>query len=85
MTAQHRLTAPATDPGLAEALRHGLDQVEAALHDAGEERLPVRHRGLAHLVDAGGKRFRPLLVLLAAQFGDPHRAGRRARRRSWSS
>ena len=24
-----------------------------------------------HLVDAGGKRFRPLLVALAAQFGDP--------------
>jgi heptaprenyl diphosphate synthase len=25
-----------------------------------------------HLVEAGGKRFRPLLTLLAAQFGDPH-------------
>ena len=24
-----------------------------------------------HLVDAGGKRFRPMLALLAAQFGDP--------------
>ncbi len=31
-----------------------------------------------HLVDAGGKRFRPLLVLLAAQFGDPTRRGCRA-------
>ena len=28
-----------------------------------------------HLVDAGGKRFRPLLVLLAAQFGDPGAPG----------
>ena len=28
-----------------------------------------------HLVDAGGKRFRPLLVLLAAQFGDPAAPG----------
>lgn len=28
-----------------------------------------------HLVDAGGKRFRPLLVLLAAQFGDPDAPG----------
>jgi heptaprenyl diphosphate synthase len=26
-----------------------------------------------HLVDAGGKRFRPLLVALGAQFGDPDR------------
>lgn len=28
-----------------------------------------------HLVEAGGKRFRPLLVLLAAQFGDPDAPG----------
>mgnify|MGYP000290575490 CR=1 FL=1 len=28
-----------------------------------------------HLVEAGGKRFRPLLVLLAAQFGDPDSPG----------
>ena len=28
-----------------------------------------------HLVEAGGKRFRPLLVLLAAQFGNPEAPG----------
>ncbi len=28
-----------------------------------------------HLVDAGGKRFRPMVVLLAAQFADPTAAG----------
>jgi heptaprenyl diphosphate synthase len=29
----------------------------------------------SHLVEAGGKRFRPMLVLLAAQFGDPGAQG----------
>ena len=28
-----------------------------------------------HLVEAGGKRFRPLMVLLAAQFGNPDAPG----------
>ena len=31
-----------------------------------------------HLVEAGGKRFRPMLVALGAQFGDPTRAAGRA-------
>ncbi len=29
----------------------------------------------SHLVEAGGKRFRPMLVVLAAQFGDAHAPG----------
>ena len=72
---EHRITAPATDPGLAEALRHGLDQVEAALHDAVKSDYPFVTEASTHLVDAGGKRSRPLLVLLASQFGDPTAPG----------
>ncbi|GIG90974.1 geranylgeranyl pyrophosphate synthase [Plantactinospora endophytica] len=33
---------------------------------------PMVDEAARHLVHAGGKRFRPLLVALGAQFGDPH-------------
>jgi heptaprenyl diphosphate synthase len=70
-----RITDPATDPGLREALRHGLEQVESALHDAVKSDYPFVTETSTHLVDAGGKRSRPLLVLLASQFGDPTAPG----------
>ncbi len=75
MPADRRIVAPAADPALAEALRHGLGQVEAALHDAVKSEYPFVTETSTHLVDAGGKRSRPLLVLLAAQFGDPTAPG----------
>ena len=75
MPADRRITTPAADPALAQALRHGLAQVEAALHDAVKSDYPFVTETSTHLVDAGGKRSRPLLVLLAAQFGDPMAPG----------
>jgi heptaprenyl diphosphate synthase len=63
------------DPALEEALRSGLAQVEAALHDAVKSDYPFVTEASRHLVDAGGKRSRPLLVLLAAQLGDPAAPG----------
>jgi heptaprenyl diphosphate synthase len=57
------------DPGLTEELRVGLDAVEALLRDSLKSEYPFVTETSRHLVDAGGKRFRPLLVLLAAQFG----------------
>ena len=61
------------DPALEASIALGLDRVEAALRDAVRSDYPFVTEASRHLVDAGGKRFRPLLVLLAAQFGDPER------------
>lgn len=61
------------DPALEAALQGGLQRVEAGLREAVRSEYPFVTEASRHLVDAGGKRFRPLLVLLAAQFGDPSR------------
>ena len=58
------------DERLASALTSRLDDVEVLLRDSLESDFPFVTSASRHLVDAGGKRFRPLLVLLAAQFGD---------------
>src|SRR5215831_4761901 len=49
----------------------GLSRVEAALREAARAQEPLLDEASRHLIDAGGKRFRATLVLLAAQFGDP--------------
>jgi heptaprenyl diphosphate synthase len=59
------------DPVLEESVRLTLENVEDDLRDAVESADPVLAEVARHLVDAGGKRFRPLLVALAAQFGEP--------------
>jgi heptaprenyl diphosphate synthase len=61
------------DPELEKSVRAGLEAVERTLHDSvrsADEFLDVTAR---HLVDAGGKRFRPTVSILAAHFGDPSR------------
>jgi heptaprenyl diphosphate synthase len=58
------------DAALEEAVRVSLTNVEVALRDAVASADPVLAEAGRHLVEAGGKRFRPLLVALAAQFGD---------------
>jgi len=63
------------DPALAERLRSGLDDVENALHKAVTSDYPFVTEASSHLVNAGGKRFRPLLALVASQYGDPDAAG----------
>jgi heptaprenyl diphosphate synthase len=62
-------------PGLVDDLRTGMDAVESMLRDAVKGDYPFVTETSRHLVDAGGKRFRPLVVLLAAQFGDPQAPG----------
>lgn len=63
------------DSELADRLRAGLDDVEVALHKAVTSDYPFVTETSSHLVNAGGKRFRPLLALVAAQYGDPDAPG----------
>ncbi len=63
------------DSALAATLRSGLDDVEVALHKAVESDYPFVDETASHLISAGGKRFRPLLALVAAQYGDPTAPG----------
>ncbi|HEY7010005.1 MAG TPA: polyprenyl synthetase family protein [Jatrophihabitantaceae bacterium] len=61
------------DAALEASVRSDLDAVEAALAAAvhsGDEFVADAAR---YLVDAGGKRFRPLVCVLAAHFGDADR------------
>jgi heptaprenyl diphosphate synthase len=60
-----------SDPAMAESIRDCLVAVEEALAVAVRSVDPLLDDVAHHLIDAGGKRFRPLLVALAAQFGDP--------------
>ncbi len=62
------------DPVLEERVRAGVDAVEERLAQAVDSPEPFVAEAAAHLMNAGGKRFRPLLVMLAAQFGDPDHA-----------
>jgi heptaprenyl diphosphate synthase len=63
------------DPDLAEDIRAGLDEVEAALLAAVRSDYPFVTETSAHLINAGGKRFRPLLALVASQYGDADAPG----------
>jgi heptaprenyl diphosphate synthase len=58
------------DPVLEESVRTGLEAVEAALRVAVESDDEFVALAARYLVDAGGKRFRPLVSMLAAHFGD---------------
>jgi heptaprenyl diphosphate synthase len=59
------------DPALEAFVRRGLSDVEVMLRQSVRSNYPFVTETSRHLVEAGGKRFRPLVVLLAAGFGDP--------------
>jgi len=63
------------DQALEADVQAGLAAVEAGLIEATKSEVPFITEAAQHLVRAGGKRFRPLLAMLAAQFGDPHAPG----------
>jgi heptaprenyl diphosphate synthase len=59
------------DSPLGADVNEGLARVEEALQDVARTEDVLLTDASLHLIDAGGKRFRATLVLLAAQFGDP--------------
>lgn len=58
------------DKELLAKLEAGLEQVENSLIEAVAHTDPIAKVTTRHLIDAGGKRIRPTLVLLCAQLGD---------------
>src|SRR3954467_5066307 len=68
-------TAPAAlaaaDPALSAALGRGLEAGEERMREVVASRNPLLDLASRHLVEAGGKRVRPMLALLAAHLGDP--------------
>jgi heptaprenyl diphosphate synthase len=57
------------DPELRALLERGLQEVEELLRREVQSEFRFLTETSLHLVDAGGKRFRPLFTLLAGQFG----------------
>jgi heptaprenyl diphosphate synthase len=58
------------DKNLLKSIQAGLEKVEAALLESVTHTDPVANVTSRHLLEAGGKRLRPVLVLLGAALGD---------------
>jgi len=71
MAAPPLVEIPRVDERLAEDLATGLAEVERMLRASVESEDAFITEAARHVMEAGGKRFRAMLVLLAAQFGDP--------------
>ena len=69
MTEPASLALPVLDAGLEARLRERLAEVESRLEVEIRSEAPFVTEACRHLLHAGGKRFRPLLVLLAAEAG----------------
>lgn len=63
------------DPVLEERISASLDLVEQQLLSSVLSEYPFVTETSKHLVVAGGKRFRPILTLLASEFGNPQAPG----------
>ena len=66
---------PDIDPKLEKDLLASMAEVESLLRGSIEGKYPLVIETSRHLVDAGGKRLRPLLTLIASHFGNPKTEG----------
>jgi heptaprenyl diphosphate synthase len=66
---------PNVAPALATQLVSQMAEVESLLRSHTRSEYPFVDETAHHLVAAGGKRLRPLLTLLTAQYGDPSSQG----------
>ena len=73
--ANSSLALPVLDADLEARLRARMVEVEERLEREIRSEAPFVTKAARHLMHAGGKRFRPLLVLLAAETGDSARDG----------
>jgi heptaprenyl diphosphate synthase len=62
------------DPAVDESVTAMLAAVEEALRSNVASADPLVADAARHLMDAGGKRFRPMILALGAEFGDPARS-----------
>ena len=81
MSAPRKATLTVPAPVLEELEGHGiglgtiLDRVESLLHEQVTSSHAFVDRAASYLIEAGGKRFRPMLVALTAHLGDPEANG----------
>ncbi len=75
MSGTGALGVSTSDPAFQADVRAAMDAVEHMLRDAVKSDYSFVSETSRHLVEAGGKRFRPLLVLLAARFGNSQARG----------
>lgn len=68
---KNRVGIPNLDKALEASLLADMARVEELMRSHIKGDYPLVIETSRHLVEAGGKRLRPLLTLLAAQFGDP--------------
>ena len=64
------LALPEVSAGLQDRLTDGLARVEALIEERIDHHDPFIAEANVHLLRAGGKRFRPMLTILAAELGD---------------
>ncbi|WP_404380794.1 polyprenyl synthetase family protein [Knoellia locipacati] len=64
------LALPEVSAGLQERLTDGLARVEALIEERIDHDDPFIAEANVHLLRAGGKRFRPMLTILAAELGE---------------